>query len=414
MTIDELRTNGILAYEYVRGSQLYNTALPPINGVEQSDTDYGGVYIAPKSVLMGLPELYEPQVSDEKNDTTFYELGRWVELLMKANPNALESLYVPQDKVVGEIHPAIQLILDNRDIFVTKECFNSLCGYAVSQIKKCRGLNKKCVQQPMVSRKEVLDFCFVPYKQGSTHVTKWLADNGLKQKYCGLVALPNMHDVYGLYYDFGTHIICEYGVDLRDTLQVDRLYMKLNDVDTVTENDKLFMKSFLSYSGCETIYEVVPTGYHGIVSENADSNSVRFESIAKGETPLVIMTFNQSGYESHCKKYKEYQEWVQKRNPVRYESNLKSNYDCKNVAHCVRLLHMGKELAEGKGFNVVRTWDRQMLLDIRNHKYEYEEIMTYVEELFNDVKQKIETCTLPETVDKEKVNELLIKARELS
>jgi hypothetical protein len=126
------------------------------------------------------------------------------------------------------------------------------------------------------------------------------------------------------------------------------------------------------------------------------------------------MTFNQSGYESHCKKYKEYQEWVQKRNPVRYESNLKSNYDCKNVAHCVRLLHMGKELAEGKGFNVVRTWDRQMLLDIRNHKYEYEEIMTYVEELFNDVKQKIETCRLPETVDKEKVNELLIKARELA
>jgi hypothetical protein len=55
-----------------------------------------------------------------------------------------------------------------------------------------------------------------------------------------------------------------------------------------------------------------------------------------------------------------------------------------------------------------------MLLDIRNHKYEYEEIMTYVEELFNDVKQKIETCTLPETVDKEKVNELLIKARELA
>lgn len=412
MTIDELRTNGILAYEYVRGSQLYNTALPPINGVEQSDTDYGGVYIAPISTLMGLPEMYEPQVSDAKHDTTFYELGRWVELLMKANPNALESLFVPQDKIIGSVHPAIQLIIDNRDLFVTKECFNSLSGYAVSQIKKCRGLNKKCVQ-PIVNRKEVLDFCFVPYKQGSTNVEKWLNDNGLKQKYCGLVSLPNMHDVYGLYYDFGTHIICEYGVDLRDNLQVDKLYMKLQDVDTMTENDKLFMKSFLTYSGCETIYEIIPTGYHGIVSETSESNSVRFESISKGEAPLIIMTFNKSGYESHCKKYKEYQEWVENRNPVRYESNLKSNYDCKNVMHCVRLLHMGKELVEGKGFNVVRTWDRDFLLEIRNHKYEYEEIMTYVENLFEEVNSKIATCSLPDTVDKEKVNELLIKARSL-
>ena len=414
MTIEELRSKNLLAYEFVRGSQLYNTALPPVNGVEQSDTDYGGVYIASQSILMGLPEFYEAQVSDEKNDTTFYELGRWVELLMKANPNALESLFVPQDKIIGDVHPAIQLIIDNRDLFVTKECFNSLSGYAVSQIKKCRGLNKKCVQQPMVTRKEVLDFCFVPHNQGSTHVRKWLADNGLKQRYCGLVSLPNMHDVYGLYYDFGTHIICEYGVDLRDESQIDKLSEKLQDERTMTDEDKLFVNALEKYCEYESIYKIVPTGYHGIVSENSDSNSVRFESIAKGSKPLTIMTYNQSGYESHCRKYKEYQEWVQKRNPVRYESNLKSNYDCKNVMHCVRLLHMGKELVEGKGFNVVRTWDRDMLLDIRNHKYEYEEIMSYVENLFEEVSSKIQTCELPDTVDKAKINELLIQARKLS
>jgi hypothetical protein len=74
---------------------------------------------------------------------------------------------------------------------------------------------------------------------------------------------------------------------------------------------------------------------------------------------------------------------------------------------------MGKELVEGKGFNVVRTWDRDFLLDIRNHKYEYEEIMAYVENLFEEVNSKIATCPLPDTVDKEKVNELLIKARSL-
>ena len=393
MTIQEIKEKGLLGYEFVRGSTLYNTNIEGI-----SDVDYGGVYIAPMETLMGLSEIYEPQVSDEKHDTTYYELGRWVELLMKANPNALESLFAPRDKVVGDIHPAIQLIIDNRDLFVTKECFNSLTGYAVSQIKKCRGLNKKCVQ-PVLERKDVLDFCYTFKNQGSQSMKEFLEERGLDQKYCGLVNIPNMKDTYGVYYDFASYLTFE---DLDDTTKRDIVFksglVDVNDVDKVFE--RMGKKDFF--------------GYSGIVHPDGKSNEVRLSSIPKGETPICFMTYNQNGYESHCRKYKEYQEWVEKRNPIRYESNLKSNYDCKNVMHCVRLLHMGKELAEGQGFNVVRTWDRQMLLDIRNHKYEYEEIIDYVENLFEDMKQKIETCPLPDTVDKVKVNELLIKARKLA
>lgn len=387
MTIQEVKDSGLLAYEFVRGSTLYNTN---IEGV--SDVDYGGVYIAPTEMLLGLPENYEAQVSDEKHDTTYYELGRWVELLMKANPNALESLFAPKDKVVGDIHPAIQLIIDNRDLFVTKECFNSLTGYAVSQIKKCRGLNKKCVQ-PVLERKGVLDFCYTFKGQGSQSMKEFLAERGLDQKYCGLVNIPNMKDTYGVYYDYAAYLHFE-------ELKFDR-----------------WIRDFIDTSSAKSVLNRIRNkeffGYSGIVHPDGKSNEVRLSSIPKGEVPICFMTYNQNGYESHCKKYKEYQEWVEKRNPIRYESNLKSNYDCKNVMHCVRLLHMGKELAEGQGFNVVRTWDRDFLLDIRNHKYEYEYIMEYVEKLFADMKEKIKSCPLPETVDRNKVNELLIQARKL-
>ena len=397
MTIQDVKDNGILAYEYVRGSQLYGTSLPPVNGVEQSDIDYGGVFIAPNEILLGLSENYEPQVSDEKHDTTYYELGRWVELLMKANPNALESLFIPNDKIIGEIHPSVQLIIDNRDMFVTKECFKSLFGYSISQIRKCRGLNKKCVQ-PIVERKSVLDFCYTFKGQGSQSINDFLKENGLKQMYCGLVNIPNMKDIYGVYYDFAAHVYFE----------------KLD----VNQKIKLLYNDIIDYNKVDLIENRISNkdwfGYSGIVHPNGTSNEVRLSSIPKGETPICFMSYNQNGYESHCKKYKEYQEWVEKRNPIRYESNLKSNYDVKNVSHCVRLLHMGKELVEGKGFNVVRTWDRQMLIDIRNHKYEYEEIMSYVENLFEDINLKVDKCDLPETVDKEKVNKLLIEARSLN
>lgn len=387
MNIQELEINHQLAYKFVRGSTLYNT------NIETSDVDYGGVFILPNESLLGLPDFYQDQVSDERHDTTYYEFNRWVELLMKANPNALESLYVPKDKVIGEIHPAVQLIIDNRDLFLTKECFKSLSGYAYAQIQKCRGLNKKCVQ-PVMEKKEVMDFCYTFKDQGSQPMKDFLAERGLDQKYCGLVNIPNMKDTYGVYYDYAAYLHFE-----------------------KPENWEKFFYKYGSLGQWDAIQRRITSktffGYSGIVHPEGKSNEVRLSSIPKGEVPICFMTYNQQGYESHCRKYKEYQEWVQKRNPARYESNLKSNYDVKNVAHCVRLLHMGLELAHGDGFNVVRTWDREMLLNIRNHKYEYEEIIEYVEKTFAHMKELAEKCTLPKTVDKQKVNELILKARSL-
>jgi predicted nucleotidyltransferase len=390
MNLQEIEKD--LAFKYIRGSHLYNT------NIETSDVDFGGVFILPNEYLLGLPNFYKDQVSDERHDTTYYEFNRWIELLVKANPNALESLFIPTDKVIGDIHPAVQLIIDNRDMFLTKECFKSLSGYAYAQIQKCRGLNKKCVQ-PVMEPKEVLDFCYTFKDQGSQPIKEFLEERGYLQKYCGLVSIPNMKDTYGVYYDFASHVKFEF-----DNYKDRRVFLSLCNDWFGGEYYEWVFDRFVN----NEFY-----GYSGIVHPEGKSNEVRLSSIPKGEIPICFMTYNQQGYESYCRKYKEYQEWVKKRNPARYESNLKSNYDVKNVAHCVRLLHMGLELARGEGFNIVRTWDRQMLLDIRNHKYEYEEIITYIEKIFTEMKSLIDSCNLPETVDKVKVNELILKARSL-
>jgi predicted nucleotidyltransferase len=391
MTIEELRKSGWIAFEYIRGSHAYGL------NTETSDEDHGGVFICPPEMLMGLRGQYIEQVADEKNDTVFYEFGRWIELLMKANPTALESLFIPERCIIGEVHPMIRYIMDHRDMFLSKECFKTLTGYATSQIGKARGLNKKIVN-PVTERKGVLDFCFTFKGQGSESISEFLTRNNLSQKYCGLVNIPNMKDVYGVYYDFAA-------------------YLKFEDLDDVTKRNIVFKSGLVDVNDVDKIFNRMDNkeffGYVGICSEDGDSNEVRLSSIPKGEKPLCFMTYNKDGYTSHCKRYWEYQEWVKKRNPIRYESNLKKSYDAKNIMHTVRLLHMGKELAEGKGFNVVRTWDRQLLLDIRNHKYEYDEIMNYVETTYNSFKNKIDTCSLPDTIDKRKVNKLLICARKM-
>lgn len=406
MTYKEVEENG-LAYKYIRGSMLYGT------NVEGSDTDYGGVFIIPEDRLYGLRCKYIEQVSDAKSDITYYELGRWVELLSQGNPNVLEGLFAPEDKIVGDIHPAAKLIRENRDLFLSKRCFASLGGYAIAQIKKARGLNKKIVN-PMVERKDVLDFCYTFKGQGSQPVKDFLKEHGLKQEYCGLVSVQNMREAYAVFYDFGKHIQDE-GIteDSFCKAYIPKNYYNLT-------NEERFVK-FIMTNGQEwlsplTCFQYKPKafGYRGITSSSGESNEVRLSSIPKGEKPIFHMTFNIDAYTKHCKDYREYKDWEKKRNPLRYKSNLNKNYDSKNVSHCVRLLHMGIELGEGKGLNVVRTDDRQFLIDIRNHKYEYDEIIDYIEgkkELMNELEKE---STLPDNVDMDKIDKLLREARRIA
>lgn len=401
MTIDDIKNKGLVAYEYIRGSMLYGT------NVEGSDEDHGGVYIAPIDNVLGFDEYYQSQVSDEKHDNTYYEVKRWLELLCQSNPNALESLYVPENKIIGNVHPAIQVILDNRDLFLTKQCFKSFYGYASEQIKRARGLNKKIVN-PVTAKKGVIDFCYVPFKQGSICITDWLKRYGLKQEYCGLVNIPNMHDMYAVFYDWGAHInavglvniLKEKGIDAFDLSA--QFHLNFNFIGELgIDNPAYFV-----------FFHQQPIGYRGIVID--DSLDVRLSSIPKGEIPICYISFNKDGYSKHCKQYTEYKKWEKERNQLRYESNLNKNYDAKNMMHCVRLMHMAYEIAAGKGFNVDRTnIDREFLLDIRNHKFEYDYLINYLDEFKIKMEDAMKHSTLPEFVDKDKINEILIKIRKM-
>ena len=115
-TIEYLRENNLIIYEYIRGSHAYKLNLD--NG--QSDLDIGGVFICPQEILFGLRSNYVEQIADEKSDTVCYEFGRWIELLIKNNPTALESLFIPDDCVIGEPHPIIKYITALEEIISDK------------------------------------------------------------------------------------------------------------------------------------------------------------------------------------------------------------------------------------------------------------------------------------------------------
>ena len=194
--------------------------------------------------------------------------------------------------------------------------------------------------------------------------------------------------------------------------------------------DERFNNHFYSYDyNMGKIYDMIsiPKGGHcGIISPNKDSNELRynshvtFSSVKKGDEPICWVVYNQGAYENHCRKYKEYEEWKNNRNKARYENNLsgldKNNpelfYDAKNMMHCFRLIAMATEIANGEGMKLDRRGiDADFLLDVRNRKYTYKELMEKLTAKKEEMDEAIKNSTIKDSIDVEFTNNLLLTIR---
>lgn len=348
MTLEELQGSKHIIFDSISGSRAYGTDLPT------SDEDLRGVFILPKSTFYGLQ--YTPQVSDATNDIVYYEVGRFVELLLKNNPNMLELLAMPK-ACIRHQNPIYDIF--NPSLFLSKKCLHTFAGYAMTQVKKARGLNKKIVNPVSKERKTVLDFCFIVKDHGSISLKKWLAEKGYQQENCGLVNIEHIKDVYAIFHDT-TGIL----------------------------------------------------GYKGVIKK-ATAHTVALSSIPKGEKSVAIFSFNKDGYTAYCKQYKQYWEWVEKRNDERYKNTIShgKNYDAKNMLHTFRLLDMAAEIAQYKEIRVRRP-NREFLLDIRKGKFDYDDLVEQAEAKINKIETLYAQSDLPDAPDAAKVNQLLVDIRE--
>lgn len=113
-------------YRCVVGSRAYGL------DHQGSDTDWRGIYLAPAELhwsLFGIPEQLERPASEE----CYWELQKFINLALRANPNVLECLYTP---LVENVTPLAQALLDQRQIFLSRFVYQTYNGYVLSQFKK--------------------------------------------------------------------------------------------------------------------------------------------------------------------------------------------------------------------------------------------------------------------------------------
>lgn len=351
-----------LIFKCIAGSHMYGTNTP------QSDTDIKGVYIQSLDSILrnGYNNLI--QITD---DEVYYELRFFTHLLIKNNPNIMELFYCPDDCILYEDSLWKEIKEELKDKILSKICKGAYIGYATEQITKAFSLDKKMNwEKSRIENKTVLDFCYFIEKESkqSVPLNSWLLKNNYKQEFCGLSKVPNMKGIYNLYYD---HI-----------------------QDVANTNPR---------------YQSNPL-YRGICSDK--SNEVRCSEIPEYLSPEGVMYFNKEGYETWCKDYASYLQWLKNRNEQRYVDieNHNQKIDGKNMLHCIRLIQTAKDIIEKKQL-IVRRENAKFLIDVRKGKYSLEKILEKSKEELQELISKFENSDLPEKPNGDLINEIIHQKR---
>jgi len=136
-----------LQYETIVGSQAYGCQ------TDQSDYDICGFTIPPKQFIVpnlfgyihgfdnNIPIFKQFQTpgkfiyKKKEAEGTIFSIVRYFRLVANNNPNMLDSLFT-REQLHTHITRIGKMVLENRRIFVSKQCWHTFRGYAMSQKDK--------------------------------------------------------------------------------------------------------------------------------------------------------------------------------------------------------------------------------------------------------------------------------------
>ena len=125
------------------GSIAHGTQIPNSNPDSIDDIDLMGIAIAHVNVYLGLGKFEQKEVFYKEWDSVVYEIRKFFSLLLKQNPNVMGLLWLREQDYIYKSEYG-QEIIDNRNLFISKNAYNSFVGYARGQLHRmehsaCKG-----------------------------------------------------------------------------------------------------------------------------------------------------------------------------------------------------------------------------------------------------------------------------------
>lgn len=331
------KKNNIL--RVVAGSHAYGTN---ING---SDWDERGIFADTMERVI-LPFEKIETVQCEKDDVVYYELSKYMPLLLKQNPNVLEILWVDKKDII-EKNECGDILIDNKKEFLSIEVKDKYVAYAIGQLNRIKGhngwINNPQPENPPIQK----DYISVLWN--NTDIKEYNKTVPVKN----YIARHIGNHVYGLW---------------KNQEEIERSWINKDGIPVVIPKEKEFLYP---------------------------------------KTPSLIVKLNMNEYEEKLNIWKNYWTWKKNRNEKRGELETKFGYDTKHAMHLVRLLKSGIEILENNVVPVKRE-DASFLIDIRNGIYSYDEILKIVKKLEEKINIISTKSNLPKTPNIELGKEIML------
>lgn len=349
---DWVRNNTVLLVRH--GSHAYGTNTPA------SDVDTKGVCIPTREYFLGSQKKFEQaELKAPDPDTVVYEIRKFFNLAMANNPNCLEVLFVdPVDYLL--VDPIGEILLDNKEKFLSKRIKHTTCGYAFGQLKRIKGHRR---------------FILNPPKEQPT------------REKCGL---PNQ-----------TLIPQDQMMAVQAQIQKEMDRLNFDFMEELNEPMKIAVRNTMS----EMLAELK------ITSDQQWEAAAR--KVGLNDNFIEVMQ-KERAYQNAKTDWDQYHEWKANRNRDRYQLEEKYHYDTKHAGHLYRLLRVCREvLTTGK--LIVKRPDREEILAIRNGAWTYDQLIEFAEKEERELNELYKTCTvLPQTPDFEYLDKLCIRLVEKS
>jgi uncharacterized protein len=347
-----------IIFDTVVGSHAYGTNL------ESSDIDTVAVAIPPKEYFFSTKKF--EQFSDFEDDRTIYDLRKMVSLMLENNPNCIDILFAPT-RCYRKITLYWERLLEVRDSFLSTKVKHCYLGYSWAQLQRIK-VHRKFLENPLQKPPErknfgLPDISIFPMSQldGLISIADSFYDQDTKDEL--------VHDLKAIYSDQILPLIKDHLID----------------------------------------------GYRNIALENLNKGMMsQIKAISIISSEYIKEEYKEAAireltYADALSAWKKYSEWKKNRNPKRAELENKYGVDTKFCMHCIRLLNMGLEIIKTGKVNVDRTGiDADMLIDIRNGRWTYEQVVEYSDSMISKLEESYKTSPLRRSPDSEKVNKVMI------
>lgn len=329
----------------VAGSHAYGT------NIKTSDWDERGIFVD-KIDRVILPFEKVEQVELTRDDVVLYELSKYMPLLLSQNPNVIELIWTDPKDILEKTELG-DLLLENRKEFLSKQIKDSYVGYAQSQLKRIKGHNKWINNPQPEQEPEPKDFMSVVWNYTNNKINNKLVP-------------------------FNDFVAIDIGDNNYSLWSINRL--------------KIDKKSWIDK--------------RGNINDIPKQDFIKFNE--NNLPPDMIIKFNKTLFESHHNNWKLYWGWKKNRNEKRSILEEQFGYDVKHAMHLIRLLKSGLDILQ-YGVVPVKRPDYEYLLDIRNGKYSYEEIVNESERLTKKVEEISKKSLLPKEPNYKLAKEIILE-----